>query len=500
MEQYNAKSISDGIAIGKILFYSKQQQIQKRKVTDTDFEIARYERAKAAVAERLRSIHQNKVTEIFECHAMLIEDEIYSQSVIDNIREKGINAEAAVEEAGEKFAGMFCAMEDIYLRERSEDIEDITRRLIDELMGISSGIFAGEEPVILVTDNLAPSELIQLDKGKILAFVTGGTSMYSHTAILARNMNIPAVTDVKIQESWNGKTAIVDGRNGQLFIEPEEQLKLSYQAECEKIENSRSQLNVFRELKDITKGGKEICLYANIERASDAEFALAQGAAGIGLFRSEFLYLEKGNYPTEEEQFQVYKKIIQTMNEKKTVIRTMDIRGDKQFGTFVMGKEEFYTQIRAVYRASAFGTAALMFPMISSVKELLEIKDICNEVKDDLKKAHICYKDIELGIMIETPAAVSECAMLAKEVDFLSIGTNDLLRCTPAMDAEALLCMVQTVVENGHREGCRTGICGELGADPEFTETFVKMGIDEFSVTPDKVLLIRKKIREMEES
>ncbi|MGN0351569.1 MAG: phosphoenolpyruvate--protein phosphotransferase [Roseburia sp.] len=535
MEQFTGKSIFKGIAIGKILFYSKnQQQVKRGKIEDTEQEIARYEAARATAIEQLGKLHEKAVAEvgeanamIFEVHAMMLEDDDYNDSVYNIIRNEGINAEYAVATTGDNFSVMFAEMEDEYFKARSADVKDISERVIGILQGRNTDSNIGEEPVIIVAEDLAPSETVQMDKSKLLAFVTKLGSSNSHTAILARTMNIPALIGVEIEESWNGKMAIVDGKNGCFYIDPDAATLEKYRAEKKTDEEARELLQTLKGQPDETLDGHHIKLYANIGSVADVAAVLANDAAGIGLFRSEFLYLEKDNYPTEEEQFQVYKTVAQNMAGKKVVIRTLDIGADKQVDYFNMEHEEnpamgyrairicldrveiFKTQLRALYRASAYGTISIMFPMIISVKEVQEIKRIVEEVRAELTADGIAFGEVELGIMIETPAAVMISDLLAKEVDFFSIGTNDLTQYTLAIDRQnpkldniydahhpAILRMIQMVIDNGHKENCWVGICGELGADITLTEKFVKMGIDELSVSPTFVLPVRKVIRE----
>lgn len=535
MEQFTGKSIFKGTAIGRILFYSKnQQQVKRTKVEDIEAEVARYEEAKAKAIEQLGVLHDKAVAEvgeanamIFEVHAMMLEDDDYNDSVYNIIRNDGVNAEFAVATTGDNFAVMFAEMDDEYFKARAADVKDISERIIGVLSGRNSDGDIGDEPVIIVAEDLAPSETVQMDKSKLLAFVTRLGSSNSHTAILARTMNIPALIGIDIKEEWNGKMAIVDGKQGIFFVDPDVVTLEKYIEEKKKEEEARELLLKLKGQPDETVDGRHIKLYANIGSVADVTNVLANDAAGIGLFRSEFLYLEKDNYPTEEEQFQVYKTVAQNMAGKKVVIRTLDIGADKQVDYFNMEHEEnpamgyrairicldrveiFKTQLRALYRASAFGTISIMFPMIISVKEVQDIKRICDEVKAELDAGNIEYGEVELGIMIETPAAVMISDLLAKEVDFFSIGTNDLTQYTLAIDRQnpkldniydshhpAILRMIQMVIDNGHKENCWVGICGELGADTTLTEQFVKMGIDELSVSPTFVLPVRKVIRE----
>ncbi|MCM1498683.1 MAG: phosphoenolpyruvate--protein phosphotransferase [Clostridium sp.] len=535
MEQFTGKSIFKGIAIGRILFYSKnQQQVKRDKVEDVEAEIARYEEAKAKAIEQLGALHDKAVNEvgeanamIFEVHAMMLEDDDYNDSVYNIIRSDEVNAEFAVATTGDNFAVMFAEMDDEYFKARAADVKDISERVISVLSGSDAGGEIGDEPVIIVAEDLAPSETVQMDKTKLLAFVTRLGSSNSHTAILARTMNIPALIGIDIKEEWNGKMAIVDGKKGLFFVDPNVDTLEKYIEEKKKEEEAKELLLTLKGKPDETLDGRHIKLYANIGSVADVANVLANDAEGIGLFRSEFLYLEKDNYPTEEEQFQVYKTVAQNMAGKKVVIRTLDIGADKQVDYFHMEHEEnpamgyrairicldrveiFKTQLRALYRASAYGTISIMFPMIISVKEVQDIKKICEEVRAELDADSIEYGDVELGIMIETPAAVMISDLLAKEVDFFSIGTNDLTQYTLAIDRQnpkldniydshhtAILRMIQMVIDNGHKENCWVGICGELGADTTLTEKFVKMGIDELSVSPTFVLPVRKEIRE----
>lgn len=536
MEQFTGKSIFNGIAIGRILFYSKNQHpVKRNKVDDAENEIARFESAKKAAIEQLQELHDKAVEEvgeanamIFEVHAMMLADDDYNESVYNIIRTESVNAEFAVAVTGDNFSVMFSEMEDEYFKARAADVKDISERVIAALTGAEENKGLGDEPVIVVAEDLAPSETVQMDKSKLLAFVTRLGSSNSHTAILARTMNIPALIGVEISEDWNGKMAIVDGKQGILMVDPDVATLEAYMAERKKDEERRKLLLQLKGRPDETKDGKHIHLYANIGSVADVANVLENDAAGIGLFRSEFLYLEKDTYPTEEEQFQVYKTVVQNMAGKKVVIRTLDIGADKQVDYFEMEQEEnpamgyrairicldrtdmFKTQLRAIYRASAFGTVSIMFPMIISVEEVKKIKKICEEVKAELDENNVEYGNVELGIMIETPAAVMISDLLAKEVDFFSIGTNDLTQYTLAIDRQnpkldhiydahhlAILRMIRMVIENGHKENCWVGICGELGADVSLTETLIKMGIDELSVSPSMILPIRNIIVNM---
>ena len=536
MEKFTGKSIFNGIAIGKILFYSKDGvQIFRHKVEDTDAEIARYNKAKEKAIEELNAIYEKAVKEVgemnaavFEVHAMMLEDDDYNDSVKNIITSQGVNAEYAVATTSDNFSKMFAEMDDEYFQARAIDIKDISERVLNILAGRSSENILGDEPVIVVANDLAPSETVQMDKEKLLAFVTEEGSSNSHTAILARTMNIPALIGIKIDREWNGKMAVVDGYNGELILEPDEATIKVMKERQEKIAKDREMLQTLKGKEDVTLDGKHIKLYANIGSVADVANVLKNDANGIGLFRSEFLYLENDTFPTENEQFQAYKAVAENMAGKKVVIRTLDIGADKQVDYFGLDKEDnpamgyrairiclkqqdiFKTQLRALLRASAFGNISIMFPMIISVNEVRQIKAIVAEVKEELISQGITVGDVELGIMIETPAAVMISDLLAKEVDFFSIGTNDLTQYTLAIDRqnsklddiydshhEAILRMIRMVVENGHKNNCWVGICGELGADTTLTEEFIKMGIDELSVSPTFVLPIRKIIREI---
>lgn len=536
MEKFTGKSIFNGIAIGKVLFYSKDGiQIFRHKVEDTDAEIARYNKAKEKAIEELNVIYEKAVKEVgemnaavFEVHAMMLEDADYNDSVKNIITSQGVNAEYAVATTSDNFSKMFAEMDDEYFQARAIDIKDISERVLNILAGRSSENILGDEPVIVVANDLAPSETVQMDKEKLLAFVTEEGSSNSHTAILARTMNIPALIGIKIDREWNGKMAVVDGYNGELILEPDEATIKVMKERQEKIARDREMLQTLKGKEDVTLDGKHIKLYANIGSVADVANVLKNDANGIGLFRSEFLYLENDTFPTENEQFQAYKAVAENMAGKKVVIRTLDIGADKQVDYFGLDKEDnpamgyrairiclkqqdiFKTQLRALLRASAFGNISIMFPMIISVNEVRQIKAIVAEVKEELISQGITVGDVELGIMIETPAAVMISDLLAKEVDFFSIGTNDLTQYTLAIDRqnsklddiydshhEAILRMIRMVVENGHKNNCWVGICGELGADTTLTEEFIKMGIDELSVSPTFVLPIRKIIREI---
>ena len=536
MEKYTGKSIFKGIAIGKILFYQKGEQPVKRvKIEDTAEQIKRYEDARAKAAEQLQGLYEKALKEVgeanaavFEVHQMMLEDDDYIDSVVNIIETQQVNAEFAVATTGDNFAKMFAEMEDDYFKARAADVKDISERMVNILSGNESGGALGDEPVIVVAEDLAPSETVQMDKEKLLAFVTRLGSANSHTAILARTMNIPALIEVDIKEEWNGKMAVVDGYTGTFYIDPDEETLKKMQEKKEEDIKARELLQELKGQEDITVDGKHIKLYANIGGVKDVTSVLANDAAGIGLFRSEFLYLEADNYPDEEAQFQAYKTVAENMAGKKVIVRTLDIGADKQVDYFNLDHEEnpamgyrairicldrrdiFRTQLRALLRASAYGNIGIMYPMIISVDEVKEIKKIVESIKAELTEKGIEYGEVEQGIMIETPAAVMISDLLAEEVDFFSIGTNDLTQYTLAIDRQnskldniydshhpAVLRMIQKTIENGHKAGCWVGICGELGADMTLTETFLKMGIDELSVSPTFVLPIRKLIREM---
>ena len=536
MEKYTGKSIFKGIAIGKILFYQKGEQPVKRvKIEDTAEQIKRYEDARAKAAEQLQGLYEKALKEVgeanaavFEVHQMMLEDDDYIDSVVNIIETQQVNAEFAVATTGDNFAKMFAEMEDDYFKARAADVKDISERMVNILSGNESGGAIGDEPVIVVAEDLAPSETVQMDKEKLLAFVTRLGSANSHTAILARTMNIPALIEIDIKEEWNGKMAVVDGYTGTFYIDPDEETLKKMQEKKEEDIKARELLQELKGKEDITVDGKHIKLYANIGGVKDVTSVLANDAAGIGLFRSEFLYLEADNYPDEEAQFQAYKTVAENMAGKKVIVRTLDIGADKQVDYFNLDHEEnpamgyrairicldrrdiFRTQLRALLRASAYGNIGIMYPMIISVDEVKEIKKIVESIKAELTEKGIEYGEVEQGIMIETPAAVMISDLLAEEVDFFSIGTNDLTQYTLAIDRQnskldniydshhpAVLRMIQKTIENGHKAGCWVGICGELGADMTLTETFLKMGIDELSVSPTFVLPIRKLIREM---
>lgn len=532
--ELQGKSVFNGIAIGKIQVFQKGESLVKRvKVSDAGQEVERFYQARETAKQQLQELYQKALREvgelnaaIFEVHQMMLDDLDYEESIVNMIKSQEVNAEYAVANTGDNFSKMFASMDDEYMQARSADVKDISNRVIGILQGKTLGGISGSEPVILLAEDLAPSETVQLDKSKVLSFVTRHGSTNSHTAILARTMNIPALIGIDYPEDVDGKTAIVDGNKGLLIIDPTVSILEAYKEQKEKEEEQKRLLLELKGKEDITLDGKKINLYANIGSVSDVASVLSNDAQGIGLFRSEFLYLEASDYPTEEEQFRAYRQVAETMAGKKVIIRTLDIGADKQVDYFDLDKEEnpamgyrairicldrkeiFRTQLRALYRASYYGNIAIMFPMIISLDEVLEIKKMVAQVKAELDQEAVLYKEVELGIMIETPAAVMISDELAKEVDFFSVGTNDLTQYTLAIDRQnekldaiynphhkAILRMLQMIVDNGHKEGCWVGICGELGADLSLTETFLKMGFDELSVSPSMILRVRDKIR-----
>ena len=539
MEQYQGKSVFGGVAIGRIHVFSKgQQQVKRIKVQDTEAEKKRYREAVQTAIAELQGLYDKALKEvgeanaaIFEMHQMMLEDEDFTESVENIIDSQSVNAEYAVASTGDNFAQMFASMDDEYMRGRAADVKDISERLVSVLNGASRQQMDADEPLIVMAVDLAPSETVQMDKDKVLSFVTTQGSVNSHTAILARTMSIPALigVDMPLDAELEGKFAIVDGDNGTVYIDPSEDVLAQMQEKKEQAEEKKQLLQQLKGKETITKDGKKIKLYANIGNSKDLAMVLQNDAEGIGLFRSEFLYLEKEDYPTENEQFMVYKMVAETMAGKQVIIRTLDIGADKQCDYFNMDPEDnpalgyrairicltrpevFKTQLRALYRASAFGNISIMYPMITSVWEVKQIKKIVEEVKEELRAQNIEFGEVAQGIMIETPAAVMISRELAKEVDFFSIGTNDLTQYTLAIDRQnpklddfydahhpAVLKMIHMVAQNAHAEGIWAGICGELGADLELTEQFLQMGIDELSVSPGRILPIRKIVRESE--
>ena len=534
----SGKSVFGGVAIGKIVFYKRQEKhVRRYHVEDTEAEAARFEDAQETAIAQLGELYDKAMEDvgeanaaIFEVHQMMLMDLDYVDSIKNIITTQEVNAEYAVATTGDNFSRMFASMDDAYMQGRAADVKDVSDRLLGILSDAGESGVVADEPVIVAADDLVPSETVQLDKSKVLAFATMYGSANSHTAILARTMNIPAVIGLGegLAKEYDGHMAAIDGFTGTIYIDPDEE---TMKAMTEKREEDRRQKTLLEELKgkeNITLSGQKINVYANIGNLSDVGAVLKNDAGGIGLFRSEFLYLESEDFPTEEQQFQVYKQVAENMAGKKVIIRTLDIGADKQVDYFGLDKEEnpalgyrairicltrpeiFKTQLRALYRASAYGQIAIMFPMIISVKEVKQIKVIIEEVKEELREAQIPFReDVELGIMIETPAAVMMSRELAKEVDFFSVGTNDLIQYTLAIDRQnqkldafydphhpAVLAMIRMAAENAHAEGKWIGICGELGADLELTEEFLRMGLDELSVSPAMVLPLRKKIRE----
>ena len=537
MKVYNGKSVFSGIAIGKISVYKKgEQQVKRTKISDTGAELARYEAAKEKAAEQLQRLYDKALKEvgeanaaIFEVHQMMLEDLDYNESVENIVRSQEVNVEYAVAATGDNFSRMFAAMDDDYMRERAADVKDISERLLTILTGSGSGMTAVEEPVIIVADDLAPSETVQLDKDMVLSFVTVHGSTNSHTAILARMMEIPALVGTKLplDDSVDGKTGIVDGSTGVIYVDPDEQTLAKMKERKEEELHKKELLQTLKGRENVTLDGQKLMLYANIGNIKDLAMVMQNDAGGIGLFRSEFIYLERDQYPTEEEQFQIYRQAAETMAGKRVIIRTLDIGADKQCDYFEMEHEEnpalgyrairicltrpevFKTQLRALFRASAFGKIAIMYPMITSVQEIKRIKEIVAEVKAELTAHKTPFGEPEQGIMIETPAAAVISDLLAEEVDFFSIGTNDLTQYTLAIDRQntkldefydshhpAVLRMISTVVENDHKAGIWAGICGELGADQTLTQEFLAMGVDELSVSPGSILPIRKIVLE----
>ena len=537
MEVYQGKSVFGGIAIGRISVHKKdEQQVKRVKIENPDREIARYRQARQTAMEQLQNLYQKALKEvgeanaaIFETHQMMLEDDDYNESIENIIHMQQVNAEYAVASTGDNFAQMFASMEDDYMRARSADVKDISERVLSVLGGRTAGMAASEEPVIIVADDLAPSETVQLNKDLVLSFVTVHGSVNSHTAILARTMSIPALigTDIPLTDAIDGKLGIVDGRNGCIYVDPDEDTLSKMQQLKQKEQEKKELLQTLKGRENITIDGKKIMHYANIGNSKDLAAVLQNDAGGIGLFRSEFLYLERETFPTEEEQFQIYRTVAETMAGKPVIIRTLDMGADKKCDYFEMEPEEnpamgcrairicltrpeiFKTQLRALFRASAFGNISIMYPMIISVEEVHQIKEIVAEVKQELTEQGVAFGEPKQGIMIETPAAVMMSAELAKEVDFFSIGTNDLTQYTLAIDRQnpkldafydphhpAVLRMIQMVVENAHKAGIWAGICGELGADTSLTRRFLAMGVDELSMSPGSILPVRKIILE----
>lgn len=541
MNVYQGKSVFGGIAIGHLCVYKKgEQQVTRQKIEDVEAEVRRFQDAKEAAQAQLGELYDKAVKEvgeanaaIFEMHQMLLEDEDYQDSVENIIRTQQVNAEYATAVTSDHFSSMFAEMDDDYMKERAADIRDISERVIANLNGENKSKVVTDEPVIILADDLAPSETVQLEKDKVLSFVTVHGSVNSHTAILARTMGIPALvsTEMELTDDLDGKLAVVDGNHGVIYVEPDAETMGKIEALKKEEEEKKELLQTFKNKESITLDGKKVLTYANIGNVKDLALVLQNGAEGIGLFRSEFLYLESETYPTEEEQFEVYKKVAETMAGKRVIIRTLDIGADKQADYFELAKEEnpamgvrairicltrpeiFKTQLRALFRASAFGNIAIMYPMITSLSEIAQIKKIVEEVKAELDADSVPYGTPEQGIMIETPAAATISDLLAEEVDFFSIGTNDLTQYTLAIDRQnqsldsffdahhiAVLRMINQTVQNAHKAGIWCGICGELGADSDLTELFLAMGIDELSVSPGRLLTIRRLICETDSS
>lgn len=533
MKEYKGKSVFGGIAIGRIKVYNKsEQQVKRVHIDDTEHEKKRYYAAVDKAAMQLQELYDKAVKEvgeanaaIFEMHQIMLTDDDYKESVENIIDSQHVNAEYAVAQTGDNYAAMFAAMEDEYMRGRSADVKDISERLINILSGFNASSMVSDEPVIIVAEDLAPSETVQLDKDKILSFVSVKGSVNSHTAILARTMGIPALigTPVIPDNDIDGKMGIVDGNSGCLYVDPDNEKLGYYRKKQDEQLRQKELLQLLKGREDITIDGRKIKLYANIGNVKDVMTVKANDAAGIGLFRSEFIYLERDTFPTEEEQFNIYRTVAENMAGKPVIIRTLDIGADKQCDYFNMDKEDnpalgmrairicltrteiFKTQLRALYRASAYGNINIMYPMIANMWEIDRIKEIEKEVRDELKQQGIDTGNVQTGIMIETPAAVMQSDELAEKVDFFSIGTNDLTQYTLAVDRQnpkldsffdphhpAVLKMIKMVVDNAHKAGIWAGICGELGADTSLTKEFLKMGVDELSVSPGRILPIRK--------
>lgn len=537
MDKYTGKGVCGGIAIGKISVYKRENAVVRRiKIADVEAELNRFAEALENTNDVLEKLYKNALSEvgesnaaIFEIHKMMLEDEDYIEAVKNIIRVQSVNAEYAVANTADNFAKMFENMNDDYMRERAADVKDASERLIAILRGEEKTVDFGTDRAIIIADDLAPSETVQMNKEKVLSFVTVLGSINSHTAILARTMGIPSLVSTGIKDylSLDGKLAVVDGYNGVIYVEPDDEFVSEMRKKQEDDERKKELLKELKNKDAVTLDGKRIMLYANIGNTKDLAAVLENGAEGIGLFRSEFLYLENSDFPSEEEQFKVYKIVAETMADKRVIIRTLDIGADKKADYFNLKSEEnpamgmrairicltnkeiFKTQLRALFRAGVYGRLAVMYPMITSLEEVRRIKEISQEVKNELKAENIAYKDLEQGIMIETPAAVVISDLLAKEVDFFSIGTNDLTQYALAVDRQnnaidefykphhtAILRMIKTVIDNSHKQGIWTGICGELGADISLTKLFLAMEVDELSVTPTSVAEVKKVIRE----
>ena len=537
MQVATGKSILGGVAIGPLRVYRKEEtQTAAASSLTVEEELARFDAAREKAKEQLRALYDKALEEvgeenaaIFEIHEMMLEDDDYIDAVKSIVENQGATAEYAVATTGDNFAAAFADMEDAYMKARATDVRDVSGRVVNILSGAEEQDALGDEPAILVADDLTPSETVQMDKSKLLGFITRYGSANSHTAILARTMNTPALIGVDYDESWDGKLAVLDGYNHCVYVDPAPELLSAMEDKRKDDLKQEALLQGLKKKPNVTLDGREVKVYANIGNAGDVGLVLQNDGGGIGLFRSEFIYLNSQDFPTEEEQFAIYKRVAETMAGKKVIIRTLDIGADKQADYFGLDKEEnpalgyrairicltrrdiFKAQLRAILRASAFGTVSVMFPMIISVREIRDAKDVLEECRRELRERGVAMGEVEIGIMIETPAAVMMAEELAQEVQFFSLGTNDLTQYTLAIDRQnpkldafydahhpAILRMIRQTVEAGHRHGCWVGICGELGADLTLTETFLRMGVDELSVSPPAILPLRKKIRSLD--
>ena len=537
MQVATGKSILGGVAIGPLRVYRKEEtQTAAASALTAEEELARFDAAREKAKEQLRALYDKALEEvgeenaaIFEIHEMMLEDDDYIDAVRSIVENQGATAEYAVATTGDNFAAAFADMEDAYMKARATDVRDVSGRVVNILSGAEEQDALGDEPAILVADDLTPSETVQMDKSKLLGFITRYGSSNSHTAILARTMNIPALIGVDYDESWDGKLAVLDGYNHCVYVDPAPELLGAMEDKRKDDLKQEALLQGLKKKPNVTLDGREVKVYANIGNAGDVGLVLQNDGGGIGLFRSEFIYLNSQDFPTEEEQFAIYKRVAETMAGKKVIIRTLDIGADKQADYFGLDKEEnpalgyrairicltrrdiFKAQLRAILRASAFGAVSVMFPMIISVREIRDAKDVLEECRGELRERGVAMGEVEIGIMIETPAAVMMAEELAQEVQFFSLGTNDLTQYTLAIDRQnpkldafydahhpAILRMIRQTVEAGHRHGCWVGICGELGADLTLTETFLRMGVDELSVSPPAILPLRKKIRSLD--
>ncbi len=537
MQVATGKSILGGVAIGPLRVYRKEEtQTAAASALTAEEELARFDAAREKAKEQLRALYDKALEEvgeenaaIFEIHEMMLEDDDYIDAVKSIVENQGATAEYAVATTGDNFAAAFADMEDAYMKARATDVRDVSGRVVNILSGTEEQDALGDEPAILVADDLTPSETVQMDKSKLLGFITRYGSANSHTAILARTMNIPALIGVDYDESWDGKLAVLDGYNHCVYVDPAPELLSAMEDKRKDDLKQEALLQGLKKKPNVTLDGREVKVYANIGNAGDVGLVLQNDGGGIGLFRSEFIYLNSQDFPTEEEQFAIYKRVAETMAGKKVIIRTLDIGADKQADYFGLDKEEnpalgyrairicltrrdiFKAQLRAILRASAFGAVSVMFPMIISVREIRDAKDVLEECRGELRERGVAMGEVEIGIMIETPAAVMMAEELAQEVQFFSLGTNDLTQYTLAIDRQnpkldafydahhpAILRMIRQTVEAGHRHGCWVGICGELGADLTLTETFLRMGVDELSVSPPAILPLRKKIRSLD--